>query len=223
MELKWFRSYLTDREQRVTVKGSTSSPQEISCGVRQGLILGPLLFRLFINDLPTATDMEVNLFANDTSLQLTNELMEALEEKANAELGKVTEWFETNKLTTHPKKTRYMILGTRSNEKLELKMNGQQIERVGRAGNEQHFKFLGIQIDDSLNWRSQTLAVKIKINKLKHALQLHQKDFSVDMKNIIYKRADSAPSRLLNPNLGRRKERNDRTRTTQQEDHQNCL
>ena len=64
---KWFTSYLTDRYQRVTLDGCTSGWLSVKSGVPQGSILGPLLFLLYINDLPTAINYNnVALFADDT-------------------------------------------------------------------------------------------------------------------------------------------------------------
>ena len=70
--LKWFHSYLTNRNQRVTVLGATSNTLPVTSGVPQGSILGPLLFVLYVNDLPDAvTSSQVAMFADDTKLFTT--------------------------------------------------------------------------------------------------------------------------------------------------------
>ena len=68
-ELKWFESYLTKRQQVCFVNGHTSSPRPITCGVPQGLILGPLLFLLYINDMPKCLKSTTPcLYADDTEI-----------------------------------------------------------------------------------------------------------------------------------------------------------
>ena len=67
----WFESYLSEREQFVTINGVESKRNKITCGVPQGSVLGPLLFLIFINDLPNATDFLTLLFADDTTFQLS--------------------------------------------------------------------------------------------------------------------------------------------------------
>ena len=67
----WFHNYLTDREQFVSVHGRDSERAKIKCGVPQGSILGPILFLIFINDLPNASDFLTLLFADDTTFQVS--------------------------------------------------------------------------------------------------------------------------------------------------------
>ena len=69
--IKWFKSYLTNRTQAVSLNGVISDKQITTCGVPQGSILGPLLFLLFINDLPMYTQDQVtnvDMYADDTTL-----------------------------------------------------------------------------------------------------------------------------------------------------------
>ena len=72
--LNWFKSYLSQRKQRVLYANSTSSWSNISAGVPQGSVLGPLLFRVYINDIIDNINSEIRLFADDTSLYIIVEL-----------------------------------------------------------------------------------------------------------------------------------------------------
>ena len=66
--VEWFRSYLCDRTQIVNVNQVDSAPLNISCGVPQGSILGPLLFLCYVNDMPISVDCKVPLYADDSAL-----------------------------------------------------------------------------------------------------------------------------------------------------------
>ena len=77
-ELQWFESYLTKRKQFVSIKNHSSSLLEISLGVPQGSILGPLLFLLYINDLPLSSKFLSLLFADDTTLVITHDNLNTL-------------------------------------------------------------------------------------------------------------------------------------------------
>ena len=69
MELSWFSSYLSKHKQFVSVNGSTSDYLEVSCEVPQGSVLGPLLFLIYINDLPTVSKvLSFYVFADNTNI-----------------------------------------------------------------------------------------------------------------------------------------------------------
>ena len=112
-ELDWFKSYLTNRKQFVSVGSCSSSLLEISLGVPQGSILGPLLFLIYINDLPLSSKFLSLLFADDTTLLFTHDDIKQLTAIVNNEFRKVCEFFRTNRLVLHPDKTKF-ILFTRS-------------------------------------------------------------------------------------------------------------
>ncbi|CAB3997648.1 Hypothetical predicted protein [Paramuricea clavata] len=114
VELDWFKSYLTNREQACIVNGAMSSPKTIVCGVPQGSILGPLLFLIYINDLPECLEKtSPHLYADDTQISTSAKTIEELTENLNNDLKKVGEWLARNKLQQHPTKTKLMYIGSK--------------------------------------------------------------------------------------------------------------
>ena len=152
----WFSNYLSEREQFVYIDGIKSDKRKIICGVPQGSVLGPLLFLMFINDLPNATEFLTLLFADDTTFQITGQNIETLFEKCNLELEKAATWFKTNKLTLNVKKTKFMLFEGKKDktnlEGLNLKIDDKIIDQVGSNCEEKYFKFVGHVLDDQLTW-----------------------------------------------------------------------
>ena len=108
--LLWFKSYLNNRRQFITHNNSKTSFANISCGVPQGSILGPLLFLLYVNDLPNAFSvLDPIMYADDTNLFYSNNDIETLFSTVNMELEKISEWFKANKLSLNIKKTNYTL------------------------------------------------------------------------------------------------------------------
>ncbi len=152
VELDWFSSYLANREQVCIVNGITSTPRKIICGVPQGSILGPLLFLLYINDLPDCLDKTIPcLYADDTQIFSAATDLAELTEKLNHDMNKLREWLIRNKLQHHPTKTKVMYIGSRHNLKtmnddLSLVINNQPVPREGS------FTCLGVKLDETLEW-----------------------------------------------------------------------
>ena len=93
------KSYLTNRKQYTVVNGKQSSERSITCGVPQGSTLGPLLFIIYMNDLPQASNFCTRLFADDTSLTVSNSNIKQLKKDANTEVKKINDWMCLNKLS----------------------------------------------------------------------------------------------------------------------------
>ena len=116
---QWFASYLSNREQFVSVNGHNSSLKRVSCGVPQGSVLGPLLFLIYINDLPNATkSLSFFLFADDTNIYFGSDDIEKLTKKINKELVKVKKWLDCNKLSLNVNKTNFVMFYSPKNQYL---------------------------------------------------------------------------------------------------------
>ena len=107
--LCWFRRYLTDRSQYVSLNGYESDTKMITCGVPQGSVLGPVLFLICMNDLPSCiTHAKVILFADDTTLYTSSENINTLYHNINIDLLNLVEWFRSNKLALNSSKTHHI-------------------------------------------------------------------------------------------------------------------
>ena len=114
--LKLISSYFENRQQYVEFRNTKSSILQISTGVPQGSILGPLLFLIYINDFPSASSyFNFIMYADDTTLYSNidspnqNNMIRLTETKINAELAKIDEWLKINKLSLNLKKSKYMV------------------------------------------------------------------------------------------------------------------
>ena len=152
--LKLITNYLQNRCQKTMVNDTESDFNIITCGVPQGSVLGPLLFLLYINDLCGVITMcKPYLYADDTVL-VTNALdMFTAHLQLQHDLNNVANWCKGNKLSINIKKTKGMLLGTRSmvkkrNEFPKLKIQGTTIDYVFQ------YKYLGVTIDEILSFRA---------------------------------------------------------------------
>jgi Reverse transcriptase (RNA-dependent DNA polymerase)/Endonuclease-reverse transcriptase len=165
MQLDWFASYFENRLQRVLCNGALSDLRAIKYGVPQGSNLGPLLFLLYINDLPNASPtLFFILFADDTNVFYSHRSLQSLTEIVNTELSSVADWFCVNKLTLNLDKTNFILfkshrkVGTLDNQML-LRINEDSIAQVKTT------KFLGVYVDQHMTWNEHIKNISNKIAK----------------------------------------------------------
>ena len=148
--IAWLANYLQDRQQRVFMHNEYSEWGLISHGVPQGSILGPLLFCLYINDLPSCiTNCKIHLFADDTSIQCSSPSVAEIEHLLQKDLNAVHVWMNDNRLKLNTAKSFAMLIGTRQRlcaQKVNLVLDDRSIELVSTT------KYLGVKIDSHLSW-----------------------------------------------------------------------
>lgn len=165
---KWFQSYLHGRTQSVRWKGVFSDEKDVTIGVPQGSILGPLFFILFVNDYPKCfKHSNVNIYADDTTQDVSHKSIDVIEQKLYEDLLCSVNWMNRNKLTMNLEKTQCMLIGTKQKlskcKKLYIKVGDVVLNTVEKA------KLLGVTIDEYLTWSdhidflSKKLAQKIGI------------------------------------------------------------
>jgi len=189
-ELNWFQSYLSDRKQFVCINGNNSAMKMIKIGVPQGSILGPLLFLIYINDLPFASLLYSLLFADDTTLLASGPDINELFNFVNVELSKVTYFFRLNKLALHPNKTNYIVFSNSpaaKNSNCELFINNNnpnfrddpnlitKISCVNSDVDNPTVKFLGIYIDPQLTFKYHVDNISKKISNSLYFLRAAKK------------------------------------------------
>ena len=166
--LRWFQSYLSDRSQKCSVNSHLSTVSPITCGVPQGSITGPLLFLVYINDLPNCLEKaSPQMYADDTSTSLAAVNVSDLENEINRELINLNRWLKANKLSLNIAKTEFMIIGSCqriqknccNHQLFNIQLESKNIENVD------HTKSLGIFIDKNLSWK-KTYYRNIKENSI---------------------------------------------------------
>ena len=148
-------SFLKNRFQFVKINRSVSSKESVKTGVPQGSVLGPLLFILYINDLPLHLNNELtnNLFADDSSMHASSKSIDHLNSSLQNGLNDANTWCSKNSMSIHPEKTKSMIVTTRQKHKraplqLSLSLGNKKIQQVVEH------KVLGVTLDANLNWHA---------------------------------------------------------------------
>jgi hypothetical protein len=187
MELQWFKSYLTGRSQCVTVGKEMSEPLPVTMGVPQGSILGPLLFLLYLNDLPTVTKKCISsMYADDTETEDTCSLKNPIELQIslNEDLSRLKTYFDVNRLSLNIKKCEFMLIGTyqliRKMPHLNIHIDNQPLRQVSVA------KYLGMFIDQNLKWNEHIDSMTKKISSKIGVLRSLRRIVPIDTLKLLY-------------------------------------
>ena len=159
--LTWIKSYLSDRKQYVSINGSESTVTAMKYGVLQGSILGPLLFIIYINDIPeVARYAKFILYADDANIIISASTIEEINEQVLDLINSLLKWVNCNGLALNLIKTQYMIFSRQTvNLPSPLHISTKLIECKQEA------RFLGVIVDESLNWSKHINTLQSKISR----------------------------------------------------------
>lgn len=164
--LTWFKDYLSNRKQAVVVKGEQSDYLDVSAGVPQGSVLGPLLFLVYINDIITDIDSTIKLFADDTSMYSFVSDLNEQTETLNSDLNKISQWANKWKVNFNQTKTELMILTREKNPNV----SPLYFDNAVLIPTESH-KHLGVYLQNDCKWDSHTKSIVVKCRMLTSCLR----------------------------------------------------
>lgn len=188
--LKWFESYLSQRTQRVIVKKnnveSKSMVMQNTVGIPQGSILGPILFIIFVNDLNLEINNEyatITAYADDTNMLVGGKQIHEIVNSAKDTFLSCKSWFENNKLLLNKEKTGTILFRTKLSRKeipelIELDENQLTIQK--------NTKFLGVYIDEFLDWSGQIEYLSSKLNRTCYCLRIVSKYLNETARRTLY-------------------------------------
>ena len=160
----WFKSYLSKRTFKVNLNKTFSEPGKLLCGVPQGSILGPLLFLLYINDMPQAVKCDLLLYADDSCLIFQHKYISEIEKQLNKNFSSICDWFVDNKLSIHfgEDKTKSILFSSKRNVNktgpLNIQYKDIKIKQYSKV------TYLGCILDQTLSGESMAIHVINKIN-----------------------------------------------------------
>ena len=179
--LSWIKSFIAYRSQQVVLDWKSSSPAPVTSGVPEGTVLGPLLFLIYINDLPSRATSSVRLFANDCLLyRVIKGHQDA--ERLQADLNQFQEWEKDWQMLFNPDKCEHIrITNKRNIIQTSYNIHGHTLKETTQA------KYLGVTIDNKLSWNSHVNQMMKRANQTTAFLRRNLSRCSKDVKAQCYK------------------------------------
>ena len=161
LTLRWLQSYLQDRKCYIEMNDLKSEILTFNVGVPQGSVLGPILFLMYVNDLPSLSqNVQTVLFADDTTLSTSRSDYSELVQLTNDEFNKISQWTNLNQLTLNTEKTELMLITNRYFvENLDFRIQNESIIPKTNC------KFLGVILDNKLTFKSHIDSILSKVSR----------------------------------------------------------
>ena len=191
--LEWFRSYLTNRMHCTKIGTFTSNLETVRFGVPQGSILGPTLFIMYVNDIHNNVDGDIVCYADDTAIMYEGTTWLDVFEKAETGMRKISTWLSRNLLTLNLSKTNYICFHktaiTAPTPTLQLKLhtclqqnkcNCSVLTKIDTV------KYLGILLDQNLNFKAHIKSVASRVRKIISIMKLLRQSASLKTLYSVY-------------------------------------
>ena len=181
----WFQSYLSNRKFTVNLENSFSEVPSISCDVPQGSILGPLLFLIYVNDMPMAVKCNLFLYADETCLAFQSKNVNDIEKQLSEDFANICDWFVDYKLSIHfgEDKTKYILFASKRKikklQKLEIIYNNIRINQHSRV------TYLGCILEETMSGESMAHKVIGKVNARLRFLHRKNKYITLNLRRLL--------------------------------------